>query len=522
LHHLALHGWGIVYGLDVSLAEGATNTLRIEPGLAVDPAGNFVNVPQGQTYQITQREKKPVYIVLQLRELLAEPAPPSEADRASPHTRVLEAYRIQERDRLPEEPYIELARVDFVPGRAGIRMPADAESPGPNELDLRARVRLGTLAAPIAAAPVPAVFAPQAGQPADDGLTAELAARVQELSVRLDALAAASTGTSAGGSAEAAPDTRVAELARGLRQLSERIDALGAPAATGADERASNGAAAAALAERLDALAQQVQAMARQVELLEQRGDSTELAQRVDGLAGDVGALAGRLEGSSRSIEALERELATAQVQAAAQSAPASSRSMLHLAVFEHGGAGWDAHADGVRWLARELGNSTTFDGQAVGARRASDTAEVEVLYISGHGPLSLSDDEADGISRVLENGGVVIGEGCAAGPSAEAGAREFAMSFVDLATRLGRQLSRVDRAHPLMSARHVFGEPPAGARAPRVIESGGMVYSDADYGCAWQGGPAEKPLPRAAIRDAFEFGTNLAIYRRAANSVSS
>jgi hypothetical protein len=119
----------------------------------------------------------------------------------------------------------------------------------------------------------------------------------------------------------------------------------------------------------------------------------------------------------------------------------------------------------------------------------------------------------------MLERGGVVEGEGCAAGPQGEAGAREFALSFVDLATRLGRQLARVDRDHPVMAARHLFGEPPAGARAtPRVLEAGGMVYSDADYGCVWQGGAAERPLPRGTIRDALEFGTNLAMYRRSAN----
>ena len=149
LHHLALHGWGIIQGLDISLVEGTDNTLRIEPGLAIDPAGNFISVPQGQTYQITARERQVVYLVLQQRELLSQPAPPTAANRASPMTRVVEAYRIQERDRLPEEPYIELARVDFHPDRGALRAPAEAESPGPNELDLRARVRLGSLAAPL-------------------------------------------------------------------------------------------------------------------------------------------------------------------------------------------------------------------------------------------------------------------------------------------------------------------------------------------------------------------------------------
>ena len=49
------------------------------------------------------------------------------------------------------------------------------------------------------------------------------------------------------------------------------------------------------------------------------------------------------------------------------------------------------------------------------------------------------------------------------------------------------------------------------------VIEREGMIYSDADSGCAWQGGSAERPLPRGPIRDATEFGVNLACYRQGA-----
>jgi hypothetical protein len=168
LHHLALHGWGIVMGLDVTLVEGADNTLRIEPGLAIDPGGNFISVPEGLKYQITSKEKQQVYLILQLRELLGQPAPSTPENRSTPFTRVVEAFRIQERDRLPEEPYIELARVDLVPGKGPLRAAAKADSPGANELDLRSRVRLGTLAAPVLAAPPPP--RPTKAAEAPDGL----------------------------------------------------------------------------------------------------------------------------------------------------------------------------------------------------------------------------------------------------------------------------------------------------------------------------------------------------------------
>src|SRR5579884_1632213 len=67
LHHLALHGWGVVQGLDVSLVEGTENVLRIEPGIGIDPSGNFIIVSESQTYRLMTREAGTVYLVLQFR-----------------------------------------------------------------------------------------------------------------------------------------------------------------------------------------------------------------------------------------------------------------------------------------------------------------------------------------------------------------------------------------------------------------------------------------------------------------------
>jgi len=48
-----------------------------------------------------------------------------------------------------------------------------------------------------------------------------------------------------------------------------------------------------------------------------------------------------------------------------------------------------------------------------------------------------------------------------------------------------------------------------------RLLEANGVVYSDVDYGCAWQGGRVDAPLARGAIRDALELGVNIALFRR-------
>jgi hypothetical protein len=146
-----------------------------------------------------------------------------------------------------------------------------------------------------------------------------------------------------------------------------------------------------------------------------------------------------------------------------------------------------------------------------------SDVRGVDFLYLCGYATLAVTDADLAGLGQVLDQGGVIVGEGCAAGPNGEGGAREFAFSFAELASRLGRRLSKIDRGHPIFVAHHIFSDPPAGGRtSARVMEAGGMVYSDADYGCAWQGGAAERPLGRTAIREAFEFGLNLVLYRSA------
>jgi hypothetical protein len=148
-----------------------------------------------------------------------------------------------------------------------------------------------------------------------------------------------------------------------------------------------------------------------------------------------------------------------------------------------------------------------------------ADADHVDVLYVSGDSRLALEEQDVAGIARLVDRGGVVLGEGCASGPSGDAGARQFALSFNELATQVGRRLVRVERQHPLLLSRHVFAVPPQGSRTSALLlEDRGMGYSDADYGCAWQGGSPDKPLQRAAIRDALEFGVNVALYRRVGN----
>ena len=90
-----------------------------------------------------------------------------------------------------------------------------------------------------------------------------------------------------------------------------------------------------------------------------------------------------------------------------------------------------------------------------------------------------------------------------------------FGFSFDALARQLDRRLARLERGQGVLVARYVFGSPPSlGREQVTVIEHQGMLFSDADFGCAWQGGTVAQPLRRSDIRDAFEFGVNIATYR--------
>jgi hypothetical protein len=183
------------------------------------------------------------------------------------------------------------------------------------------------------------------------------------------------------------------------------------------------------------------------------------------------------------------------------------------LVVARHAGQGWDAHAAGLQSLVRELG----YAGQPVQVREAAlGDAEAEgagVVYLTGQAPLTLGPSEREALGRLLERGAVVVGDGCACGPRGDAGARDFAHSFTQVCADLGRHLEAAPRGHAALAGRYLFAVAPAGARENALLLSdaeGGALYCDADYGCAWNGGAPERPLPRGTIRDALELGVNL------------
>ena len=136
LHVLAFHNTGILGGLEVVANDPPDLSVTIRPGMGIDQEGNIIIVSKAQRYNLQTREKGMIYLVIQFREVPTGPYQPPEGGQP---TRIMEAYRIQERETLPTEAYLELARIDFDPADPAIRNPKTPNNPGKNEIDCRFR-----------------------------------------------------------------------------------------------------------------------------------------------------------------------------------------------------------------------------------------------------------------------------------------------------------------------------------------------------------------------------------------------
>ncbi len=170
-------------------------------------------------------------------------------------------------------------------------------------------------------------------------------------------------------------------------------------------------------------------------------------------------------------------------------------------------------HLLGLRYLLREIGLTTGYRARWAGSLRLGDPIpNVSLLYLSGSGPLAADESALKPLREFLDSGGVLVLDACG-----ESGRSEFVAAAEALAKKLGRSFEAVDRSHPILSSRHVFGEAPLAAKkddAP-LADGNGLVLSTVDLGCTWQGGGQAKPLSRDVIRTALELGVNLAVYAR-------
>ncbi|MFC1892691.1 DUF4159 domain-containing protein [Chloroflexota bacterium] len=353
LHTLAFHGTGILEGFEVTTNRPADLSVNIQPGLAVDPEGNVVIVPQIQHYRLQTSKSGTIYLIIQFREV---PDGPYQPPKGGQPTRLLDAYKIEERDKLPTEPHIELARIHFDPADEAIR---DAKTPshaGKNEIDLSFRKEVVSATVPVAPERPPVT-------------TPEIVAPPREM---------VTVGDAALGGASAS--LHFAGLNKLLGEMNQQYSCM------------------------------------------------TNLEENV----------------------ALDKNL-----------------------------------------------------------------SRYTMLYLTGNSHFELAPEQEATVSDFLQSGGVIFGEGCSEGRGeAEArGAKEFGLAFNQLAGQVKCKLETVQRGHPLLFLRHVFSEVPQGVEPGMLLEGGHMIYSGSGYGCAWQGGHEDAPLPREIIRSAFEMGANIFAY---------
>lgn len=170
-------------------------------------------------------------------------------------------------------------------------------------------------------------------------------------------------------------------------------------------------------------------------------------------------------------------------------------------------------HVLGLRFLLREISLTTPYRARWGGMVRLGEPAPpVSLLYLAGAEKLAIDDATVTSLRGFLQGGGALLLDACAESPTAD-----VVGSAEALARRLEISLQPVERPHPLMTARHVFGEIPAGpkSQAAPFLEGGGLILTTADLGCAWQGGGADRPLAREEIRAALELGVNIAVFAR-------
>lgn len=138
-HLLAMHGVGIVQGLDVVASQPADTKVTVRPGLAIDPEGRMLFLPEQQIISIpSQANLSLLFLVLEYVEKPTQTQ--NVGDSGTSHnTRVLEECQL----RISQDPSfngIELARINLDTNARQIRNVASTRQASTNEIDLSGRM----------------------------------------------------------------------------------------------------------------------------------------------------------------------------------------------------------------------------------------------------------------------------------------------------------------------------------------------------------------------------------------------
>lgn len=143
IHYQSLHQPGIVCGLGINVKPpNATpdrcrgRLLEIQPGIAIDMAGNLMIVDKPITYPIATEAPAVGLLTVYLSISYVEPENPS---HQQPEPTVREWFRFDETTMPPTEEKVELCRVQLQPGTIALERSKDVFLPQINQLDLRYR-----------------------------------------------------------------------------------------------------------------------------------------------------------------------------------------------------------------------------------------------------------------------------------------------------------------------------------------------------------------------------------------------
>ncbi|MCB0098177.1 MAG: hypothetical protein KDE46_20740, partial [Caldilineaceae bacterium] len=135
-HASAGMGAAILTGLQVTADSPPGQNIHVAPGVAVDHHGQTIVIPKPQAYNLRDQEGL-IYLLLTYSE--STPRVDANAEGADAPRFVHTGYTLEAKTRLPDAPYVELARIKRPDHAQPVKNAAIAELPALSELDLRFR-----------------------------------------------------------------------------------------------------------------------------------------------------------------------------------------------------------------------------------------------------------------------------------------------------------------------------------------------------------------------------------------------
>lgn len=138
---LLSHGAGIVAGLEVIASDPPDTSVYVLPGVAIDPAGQVIVLPQPIAYDIGHDIEGAIHLLISYNE--SQPRTDNGDQKEGGPLYIRTEFSITAQTTLPDEPRVELAQIWRSSREAVFKDASVPAAPGPNEIDLRFRREVG-------------------------------------------------------------------------------------------------------------------------------------------------------------------------------------------------------------------------------------------------------------------------------------------------------------------------------------------------------------------------------------------